>query len=161
MIRQANKKDIPVIEEILLDAVMWMHKEGFDNLWNESNTKWNELSKNYKIEDFYISYDKEIPTACMALTEYDATYWPNVPKGKSLYIHKLAVKRAYAGKSSSRELFNFAKNLAYKYQIPAIRLDCNQQRQKLRELYEKNGFVCVDEVIRRDGYGIALYICNL
>lgn len=36
----------------------------------------------------------------MAITDLDQKYWPEIPQGKSLYIHKLAVKREFAGKSS-------------------------------------------------------------
>lgn len=101
MIKQANECDIPIIEEILLDAVNWMSKSGLQNKWNESNIKWSGLSRSYKISDFYISYQNALPTACMALTDYDPTYWPDMPKGESLYLHKLAVKRLFAGKGFS------------------------------------------------------------
>ena len=39
MIKQADENDIPVIEEILLDAVNWLSKSGMQNTWNESNVK--------------------------------------------------------------------------------------------------------------------------
>lgn len=161
MIRQANNTDITNIEEILLNAVIWMHRNGLDNLWNESNIKWSQLSKNYNIGDFYISCDNNISTACMALTDYDSIYWPDIPKGASLYIHKLAVRREYAGRGISEELINFSKALAAKYHIDEIRLDCNQKREKLRELYEKNGFICVKENVSRENSNIALYVCKL
>ena len=161
MIRQANNTDISNIEDILLNAVIWMHRNGLDNLWNESNIKWNQLPKNYNISDFYISYNNNFPTACMALTDYDSIYWPDIPKGASLYIHKLAVKREFAGKGISEELINFSKALAAKCHIDEIRLDCNQKREKLRELYEKNGFICVKENVSRENSNIALYVCKL
>ncbi len=37
-------------------------------------------------------------------TNYDPTYWPYIPKGESLYLHKVAVKRTYAGKGFTKEL---------------------------------------------------------
>ena len=48
MVKQADKGDIPIIEEILLDAVNWMSKIGLQNQWNESNVKWTNLSKSIK-----------------------------------------------------------------------------------------------------------------
>lgn len=161
MVKQAGRYDIPIIEEILLDAVGWLSKSGLQNQWNESNVKWSVLSKSYKINDFYISYQNGLPTACMALTDYDPTYWPNVPKGESLYLHKVAVKRAFAGKGSSKELIDFAKKLALNNCIYTIRLNCNQHRNKLREVYEKEGFICVEEKTFFEKYDTALYVCNL
>ncbi|MBP1756048.1 MAG: hypothetical protein H6Q59_2446 [Firmicutes bacterium] len=145
MVKQADENDIPIIEEILLDAVNWMSKRGEPNQWNETNVKWSILSKSYKINNFYIAYHNGQPSAIMALTDYDPTYWPNIPKGESLYLHKLAVKRLSAGKGASKELIDFAKNLAHNNGIKAIRLNCNQHRAKLRAIYENEGFVCVEE----------------
>ena len=161
MVKRAKVFEIPFIEDILLDAVYWMEKNGLQNQWNEANVKWSNLSKSYKITDFYISYQNGEPAACMALTDYDPTYWPEIPKGKALYLHKLAVKREYAGRGCSKELIDYAKALAYKNNIPSIRLDCNRHRTRLRAIYEKEGFVCVKEKTLSDKYEVALYILGI
>lgn len=161
MVKQADEFDAQVIEEILLDAVNWMSKSGLLNQWNESSVNWSNLSKSYKINNFYIAYQNGLPTACMALTDYDPIYWPNIPKGESLYLHKVAVKRAFAGKGFSKELLDFAKKTALTYGINTIRLNCNQHRNKLRAIYENEGFVCVEEKIFFEKYDTALYICNV
>jgi GNAT superfamily N-acetyltransferase len=161
MVKQADEFDIPIIEEILLDAVNWMSKSGLQNQWNESNVKWSNLSKSYKINNFYIAYQDGSPTGCMALTDYDPTYWPNIPKGESLYLHKLAVKSMFTGKGFSKELITFARNLALSYCIDTIRLNCNQHRNKLRAVYENEGFICVEEKTFNGKHDTALYICNI
>jgi GNAT superfamily N-acetyltransferase len=160
MVRQAYEHDIPIIEEILLNAVKWMSERGLQNQWNQSNVKWLNLSKSFTINNLYIAYENEIPTACMALTDYDPTYWPDIPKGNSLYIHKLAVNRAFAGRGYSIELINFAKGLAFNNSIKTIRLNCNRHRSNLRALYEKSGFICVEEKTYND-YDTALYLFML
>jgi GNAT superfamily N-acetyltransferase len=160
MVKQADEHDIPIIEEILLDAVNWMSESGLQNQWNESNVKWSNLSKSYEINNFYIAYHNGLPTACMALTDYDLTYWPNIPKGESLYLHKFTVRRRFAGKGFSKELITFAKNLAHSYCINAIRLNCNQHRNKLRAVYENEGFICVEEKTFFEKYDTALYVYN-
>lgn len=161
MVKQANECDIPIIEEILLDAVNWMSKSGLQNQWNESNVKWSNLSKSYKISDFYVSYQNGLPTACIALTDYDPTYWPNIAKGESLYLHKVAVKRIFAGKGFAKELIDFTKNLAINRSINTIRLNCNKHRSKLRAVYEKEGFICVGEKLFFEKLDTALYVCNI
>ena len=161
MVKQAQECDIPIIEEILMEAVNWMYESGLPNQWNESNVKWNSLSKAYKINDFYIAYYNEFPAACMAVTDYDPTYWPLIPKGESLYLHKVAAKRIYAGKGFSKELIDFAKKLAINQYIHTIRLNCNQHRSKLIVVYENEGFICVEEKTIFNLSDIALYVCNV
>ena len=161
MIKQADENDILVIEEILLDAVNWLSKSGMKNTWNESNVKWTDLSNSFKINNFYIAYQNELPTACMALTDFDPTFWPNITKGESLYLHKVAVKRAFAGKGFTKELIDFAKRLALSHSINTIRLNCNQHRNKLRKVYENEGFMCVEEKTFFKNHDTALYLCNV
>lgn len=56
MIQKAKESNITDIEDILYDAVRWMNENGIPNLWTFDNTRWSELSKDYKIEDFYLYY---------------------------------------------------------------------------------------------------------
>ena len=158
MIKQAEEKDIPTIEGILLDAVIWMKKNELQNQWNEDSIKWSSLSKEYHINDFYITYLNGVPAACMAITDSDQKYWPEIPKGNSLYIHKLTVKREFAGKGISLELIDFAKKLSLKKDIDSLRLDCNFQRNKLRKIYENEGFIYSGKKKLENHYDMALYV---
>ena len=161
MIKQAEEHDVLVIEEILLDAVTWMEKNKLQNQWDESSIKWNSLSKDYHINDFYIDYQNGIPVGCMAITDLDTKYWPEILKGESLYIHKLAVKRMSAGKGVSKELISFAKKLSLKNGINSLRLDCNLKRNKLRILYENEGFIYAGKKKSENSSDMALYIWHI
>ena len=160
MVRQATEKDIPIIESILLDAVQWMDENEMHQ-WESENVKWSQLSKYYEISDFYIAYNESVPAACMSLIDYDPVFWPDVPKGESLYLHKVAVVRKYAGKGFSKELIDFAKTKAENLGIYSLRLDCHKNRDKVRAAYEKQGFVCVEEKTLFGRYETAFYICNI
>ena len=157
MIKQADNNDILTIEEILLDAVMWIQKNELQNQWNEENIKWESLSKDYQIKDFYIDYQNGIPAGCMAITDIDRKYWPEIPQGKAQYIHKLAVKREFSGKGISQELIHFAKELSLKKGIDSLRLDCSWERDKLRLLYEREGFIYAGKKSSGDS-DMALYV---
>lgn len=160
-IRKATLKDVPEIEAILHDAICWMRKSGFENQWNEMNTTWDKLSESYSIDEFYLARYHDEVVACMALTDEDPVFWPEYPKGASIYLHKLAVKRAYAGQGISRECIEFAKEIAKERKSSAIRLNCNYARKKLRKLYEDNGFLYVKEQYSENGYQNALYACEI
>ncbi|WP_373854702.1 GNAT family N-acetyltransferase [Clostridium arbusti] len=113
------------------------------------------------MNDFYIDYQNRVPVACIAITDLDTKYWPEIPKGKSLYIHKLAVKREFAGKGISKELINFAKHLSIRNGINSLRLDCNLQRNKLKMLYENKGFIYAGKKNFGNNYDMALYVWHI
>lgn len=100
--------DIPVIENILLDVVNWLNSTG-NSLWTQEQVSWQSLSRRYSAEDFYIAYLDEEAVGCMTLVDHDPELWPDIKKGESLYIHKLAVKRSAACKGVSNYLIQFAK----------------------------------------------------
>jgi GNAT superfamily N-acetyltransferase len=152
----ASEKDIPVIEEILMDTVRWLDSIG-QPLWREDQITWARLSKDFSASDFYIALLDGLPAACMAVVDYDPEIWPDIRKGSSLFIHKLAVKRFAAGKGLSDALISHAKAMCLDRGIAALRLDCHSLIPKLRAVYERNGFVCVDEKVLFGKYHTALY----
>lgn len=160
MIKQAEENDVFTIERILMNAVIWMKENKLHNQWNEDSIKRDSLSKDYQINDFYIYYQNGVPAACIAITDLDLKYWSEIPKGKSLYMHKLAVKREFASKGISKELIYFAKNLSRKKGVNSLRLDCNFQKNKLRMLYESEGFIYVGRNISENNDDMALYVWN-
>ena len=153
---KTTEKDIPVIEDILLDAVHWLDAIG-QPLWREDWVMWEKLSQNYKLSDFRIALFDGTPAACMAVMDHDPHIWPDVKKGTSLFIHKLAVKRFAAGMGLSDALIGYAKMMCAESGAAYLRLDCHQDRPKLRAVYERNGFVCVGEKVIFDIYRTAFY----
>jgi GNAT superfamily N-acetyltransferase len=156
-IRQASVDDIPSIEEIFLDVVNWLDSTG-KPLWTKEQVSWQGLSQHYSAEDFYIAYLDGEAAGCMVLVDHDPVLWPDIQKGESLFIHKLAVKRSGAGKGVSNALMHFAKEECKRRNIRHLRLDCHQFRDKLRKFYEDEGFVCVDERCIFKKYHTAFYV---
>lgn len=159
-IKQASADDIPVIEDILLDAVNWLDSTG-NSLWTKEQVSWQRLSRDFTAENFYIAYLDGEAAGCMALADYDPVFWPDVQKGESLFLHKLAVKRPAGGKGVSNALIHYAKNECRKRNIKYIRLDCHQFRDKVRKLYESEGYICVDERCLWGKYHTAFYECRV
>jgi len=160
MIKQAAISDIAVIEAILLEAVQWMEAIGQPQ-WKAENVTWAALSRFFRLEDFYIAYTGGTPAACMALIDHDPAFWPDVPKGEALFLHKVAVRRAYAGQGYLKAMVNFAKAEAARRGLHSLRLDCHRGRQKVRAVYEREGFVCVGEAVLFGQYEAAFYECRV
>lgn len=161
MIRKATMKDIDKIENILYDAVTWLNEKGIPNQWTYENTRWEALKNNYSIDDFYLYMLDDSPVGCVALTKEEKLYWSDRETENALYFHKFAVKREAAGRGISREMIDHAKEVAKEYRIPKVRLECNAKRDKLRSIYEREGFQCVDTIEVGNGYPMALYELQL
>lgn len=156
-IKQAQESDIPVIEDIMFDVVDFLDSIG-QSLWRREWVAWQALSKDFEINNFYIAYINDNPVGCMALIDYDPAFWADIPTGASLFIHKLAVKRNGAKQGVSEALINFAKTKAIRLNINEVRLDTHQFRQKVRAIYEREGFVCVEEKCLHGKYHTAFYV---
>ena len=141
-IKQAQEDDIPILESILLDTVNWLN-EMDQPLWGVDDITWAVLSKKHQIGDFYISYLNGEPSGCMALIDYDPFFWPDIVKGDSLFIHKLAVKKFARKTGVADALIDFFKAQGMARGVKALRLDTHALRPKLRAFYESHGFVFV------------------
>ncbi len=160
VIKQAEISDISILESIFADVVHWMDDNGLHQ-WEHEHVKWHELSQYFAPSDFFIAYADNAPSACMALIDHDPYFWPDIPQGESLFLHKVAVKRAFSGMGISKAMIDFAKQKAQTLGIKTLRLDCHQHRHKVRAVYEKQGFVCVEEKTLFGKYDAAFYVCNL
>jgi GNAT superfamily N-acetyltransferase len=158
-IKQAQKNDIPVLEGILLDTVNWLNEMG-KPLWGANDVKWDTLSKRHQISEFFIAYTDGVPSGCMALVDYDPFFWPDVARGESLILHKLAVTKAARKTGVSDMLIDFFKEQGKLFGAKIIRLDTHAWRPKTRAFYERHGFVCVGEKVHESDphKNTALYI---
>ncbi len=157
-ILQATEADIPTIVAILTQAVVWMDSMGLHQ-WKHEYVTWEGLSQLFVAADFYIAYVGGTPGACMALIDHDPEIWPNMLPGASLYLHKVAVVRAFAGQGLSAALIDFAKAQARDRGIDSLRIDCHADRPKVRALYEGQGFRFVEEKLLFGHYRTVLYVC--
>jgi GNAT superfamily N-acetyltransferase len=79
----------------------------------------------------------------MILQPEDPLFWPDRPSGEAAYVHKLAVRRAYAGMGAPAALIDHAAGLARTQQRYLLRLDCHPD---LAGVYRTLGFHAVDEM---------------
>ena len=159
VIERASEQDTAIIEDILSDTVAWRNNTD-KPMWTAEQITWKRLSSDYCVSDFYIAYINRVPAGCVALTDY-ADYWADIPKGESLFIHKLAVKRFAAAKGVSDALILYAKSMCLDKGLSTLRLGCPQDRPKLRAVYERNSFVFVMERVTYGKYPTAFCRCDI
>jgi GNAT superfamily N-acetyltransferase len=67
-------------------------------------------------------------------------FWPDLDAADSAFVHRLAVRRAFAGQGISTALLEWAVDHARTLGKRYLRLDCDADRSRLRALYERFGF---------------------
>ena len=82
----------------------------------------------------------------MILELEDPLFWPDRPPGEAAYVHKLAVRRAYAGQGLAAALLDHGADLTRLRGRDRLRLDCHPD---LASYYAGLGFRPIDERIVR------------
>jgi GNAT superfamily N-acetyltransferase len=70
----------------------------------------------------------------------DSVFWPDASHDNAAYVHRLAVRRRYAGSGLSTELLRWAADRTHGLGRRFLRLDFEASRPRLREIYERFGF---------------------
>ena len=140
---------------IMKEAAQWLIEIN-QPLWKLEDLVKEKITKGLSEENFIVGYINDEPAAAMILQWEDKLFWPNINKNQSGFIHKLSIKRKFAGQGLAKKLINYAETECKNKNINYLRLDCAADRPKLCNFYEQNGFIKVDR--RMVGvYDIAFY----
>ena len=138
-IREATPQDAGVVSEILKEAARWLMESGLP-LWREEELEPTRIATDVADGLFFVAERSADAAGVMKFQLEDALFWPDVPRGEAAYIHRLAVRRRYAGSGLSALLLRWAvgrtRGLGRRY----LRLDCEASRPRLRAIYETFGF---------------------
>jgi GNAT superfamily N-acetyltransferase len=137
-IRNAVESDTEEVSSVLQEAAQWLSDQGMP-MWKADALGPETIAK--EISDFHVAeFDRRIAGVIKFQTE-DEFFWPDVPGGESAFVHRLAVRRRFAGRGVSTALLDFAVRTAGALGKNYLRLDCATDRSKLRGFYEAYGFV--------------------
>ena len=142
-IRQAQIADVPHIISVLREAAAWLDQRGM-SLWREGELLPDritaEISADVGCGGYFIAEcDSEIAGTVRFQLE-DEQFWPDIPQGESAFLHRLAVRRRFAGGGVSKALLRWAVEYARGLGKKFLRLDCEASRPRLRAVYERFGF---------------------
>lgn len=140
VVRQASAKDVILVGEILAEVSRWLDERGTP-MW-----KADELSEKQIVADvdaglFFIGEFRGESACVVKFQLEDILFWPDIPQQESAFIHRLAIRRQFAGGEVSQALLRWAAQRANSLGRPFLRLDCEASRPKLRAIYERFGFV--------------------
>ena len=135
--------DVPEADGLIREAADWLIERNMQ-LWGPNETSFEELARVAGKGELVIGRLGDEAATCMFLHDEDRLFWPHGRPGEAFYIHRLAVKRKYAGRGFAHAMLEWAAAEARAKGRPFLRLDC-EPRAKLRALYESAGYVCIDK----------------
>ncbi|MDP4077855.1 GNAT family N-acetyltransferase [Acidovorax sp. A1169] len=148
-IEQATLADVPAVVTLLQDVAQWLANAGRP-LWGAEEVGHERVLRQISAGAYFMVLAGEADGAQLAgvmrFELDDPHYWPEIAPGTSAFVHKLAVRRAWAGQGVSTALLDFARERARALQLSHLRLDCVADRKALRTIYERFGFVLHSEV---------------
>ena len=135
--------DASIALEIMREAASWLIQIG-KPLWRLDNRCLNRKSSTgITKDDIYVGWVANEAAAVMILQWKDPNLWPHA-KDDSGFIHKLCVRRRFAGSDVSRQMVAWAEQEVRRRGKEYLRLDCAGDCQKLCSFYESLGFRQVD-----------------
>lgn len=156
LIRNACVQDIKEIEALYRQRVLYNDAHNIHQ-WTTQEVTWEELSKLYTLANCFVGVYKQHIACVVMIVEEDELYWPLAQKGESLYLHKLCVHPNDAGNGFADQMIHYFKEKAKKEGYVSARLDVREHKKKLREMYEKNGFLLVRITNTHQVFLTALY----
>jgi GNAT superfamily N-acetyltransferase len=139
-IRQATRQDLDLIAGILHEAARWLERNGMA-MWRDDEL---DLSRTAAADVaaglFFIAECDGEAAGVVKFQLEDRQFWPDVPQGESAFIHRLAIRRRFAGGKISSALLTWAIKRTHSLERDYLRLDCEASRPKLRAVYERFGF---------------------
>jgi GNAT superfamily N-acetyltransferase len=138
-IRQATPQDIDAVAEILGEAGRWLEEQGMP-MWHQDELQPNRIVEDVDSGQFFLAECDGVPAGAIRFQLEDRLFWPDVPRDDSAFVHRLAVRRRFAGGEVSSALLLWAIARTHTLGRRYLRLDCEASRARLRAVYERVGF---------------------
>jgi GNAT superfamily N-acetyltransferase len=143
-IRQATPQDAESVAGILNEASQWLDNAGM-SIWHDSELNSTRVTTDITAGLFFLAELSGAPAGTMMFQLEDLLFWPDRPEPNAAYLHRLAIRRDYAGTGLSTALLRWAVNHTQTLGRRYLRLDCFASRPRLRAIYENFGFQYQDD----------------
>lgn len=142
---------------IMKEVAAWGRSMGFSVWLDEWLTREELLTSDVKEENFCIGKVDGVDACTMILQWSDSYFWPNSPYNEAGYLHKVCVRREFAGKDLTLKMVEYAKRQCRARGAKYLRLDTGWDETKMKEIYTGIGFEIVKKIEYGNGKAMALY----
>jgi len=139
-IRRAAPAETSIVSAILTEAAQWLAERG-DPLWQDGELSPAAVKADVENGLFHLAWIADQAAGVFKMQDEDPLFWPDVPHREAIYLHRIAVRRQYAGGEIMDAMIAFARQATIAAGRPFLRLDCIASRHKLCAVYEKRGFI--------------------
>jgi GNAT superfamily N-acetyltransferase len=136
----ATSADAPVVAAILAEVDAWVAQLGTP-MWELGEVDHDRVASEVANGLFFLAWCDGEPAGTVKFQLDDPLFWPDRPDDNAAYIHRLAVRRKFAGGRISTALMKWAVDQARALDRDVLRLDCDADRPSLRAVYERFGFI--------------------
>jgi GNAT superfamily N-acetyltransferase len=140
VVRQATPVDADAIVETLSEAARWVEELDGTIMWIEGELEQERVKAETAAGMFVVAEIDGRVAGAMRFQLEDRLFWPDLDDASSAFVHRLAVRRAFAAQGISTALLGWAADRARALGRRYLRLDCDAERLRLRALYERFGF---------------------
>lgn len=137
-----TRGDISIAVDIMREAAAWLLNRNMP-LWRLEDLTEEKVLAGLTPENACVGWVGDEPAAAMIFQWNDPFFWPHAIRD-SAFIHKLSVRRRFAGTGVVEQLVDWAKEEAARRGRRYLRLDTAGDRPKLCACYEHLGFRQVD-----------------
>ncbi len=136
---RADLSEVEVAASILREAERWLESRD-KPLWPLDMLTAEALEPTARDGDLYLAKQGGRAVATCVLQWEDAVFWPEIPRGESAFLHRLAVRRCVGGKGVAPAILVWAAERARDAGCTTLRLDCSASHPGLWAYYEAAGF---------------------
>jgi ribosomal protein S18 acetylase RimI-like enzyme len=150
---RATADDVDEGLDVLAEAAAWLRERGIEQ-WPRRFPR-GQIQESVARGETYVARYGDVTAGTLALQWDDAFFWGERPPDAG-YVHRVAVRRAFAGAGLGARLIEWADREAAACGRRYLRLDCMAENQRLRKYYERLGFEHRSDV-ERGAWRASLY----
>lgn len=140
VLRPAVAADTLPIVQLLTQAARWVEQLDGTVMWVEGELDEDAVRAEVGAGMFVLAESGRQAVGTLRFQLEDRLFWPDLDASESAFVHRLAVRRDFAGGGVSTALLLWAVDRARTLGRRYLRLDCDAERSRLRALYERFGF---------------------
>jgi GNAT superfamily N-acetyltransferase len=137
--KQARPGEEAIVSTILGEAAAWLISRNL-SMWQPGELESDSIVADVAEGLYFLAECDGQPAGTLRFQLSDPLFWPDVPQDDATYVHRLAVRRKYAGGKVSTLMLEWAAERTAALGRRFLRLDCDAARSQLRAVYERFGF---------------------
>jgi GNAT superfamily N-acetyltransferase len=138
-VRQARADEAALVSEVLVEAARWLDSIG-QPLWRRDELAPALIAADVAAGSFHIAESGGEAAGVVRFQLDDPEFWPELTATDSCFVHRLAVRRRFAGGGVSSALLSWAAARTRELGRRWLRLDTDAARPRVRAVYERFGF---------------------